>query len=332
MGRWVRIASAVALLSGVVAIGGPAGAQEPEGCSQPYPPVWGPDRAMPDLDVSQGLTQNAGASDALNLNGSVRLPTGPPSNEIVVERPSGELRITSAVEVLAYSVGDLDGDLDEEIWVSTHGVEPARSWIVPYSTPDGTVDVTDAGIEVPAGVPLLRLRTGSGENPVTTSVQGAPSGPDNGTTRVLDGAAILAVGAGGDATGIPPIGVYPDNAPFAIVYFAGGRELVLQRLVLGPQQRIEYSSFAEDGSVTVFTAEAPLRNDGNRSTLLSPAAQTLEGPSGRYLQVMSWGFEDTRYNYLWSYDDPCTSLEVAAAPTPTPTTAPPGAAALSLTG
>jgi hypothetical protein len=313
MGRWVRIVSVVGLLSGVMALGGPAGAQAPGGgCSEPYPPVFTgsgyyQDQGLPEVGPRVPAT-TIFATPVLDRAYTAQITQGN-GTEIVVERPTGELRLTNGgAQLFGTSAGDLDGDGFSEIWVND--IDEDRSWVVPYSTAAGTAEVGVVGIEAPSGAAYGSFSEG---RPMDLYLV-----VDDGT-NVYSGEQVLAAGPGGDASALPPIGEHPGLAPLSVIDFSAGPELILVAQS-GPTATITSSG----ASTSTFLLPVPTEVFTGQATAIG-----REGPGGRYLQLNVTD-RGGGVNHLWSYDDPCTSLEVAA--TPSPTTAPPAAAPLALTG
>lgn len=312
MGRWVRIVSAVGLLAGMTVLGAPAGAQSQGTCTPPYPPVFTgsgyyQDQGLPDVGPRVPAT-TIFATPVLDRAYTAQITQGN-GTEIVVERPSGELRLTNGgAQLSGTSAGDLDGDGFSEVWVND--IDAARSWVVPYSTAPGTSEVGVVGIEAPSGAAYGSFSEG---RPMDLYLV-----VDDGT-NVYSGEQVLAAGPGGDASALPPVAEHPGLAPLSVMDFSAGAELILAAQS-GPTPTI--TSSGASTSTFLLPVSTPVFN--GQATAIG-----REGPGGRYLQLNVTD-RGGGVNHLWSYDDPCTSLEVAAAPSPT--TAPPPAAPLSLTG
>lgn len=312
MGRWVRIVSAVGLLVGVIVLGAPAGAQNQGTCTQPYPPVFTgsgyyQDQGHPDVGPQvEGITMFG--TPVLDAEYTAQI-TEPNGTQIVVERPTGELRLTNGgAEMGATSAGDLDGDGFSEIWVND--AAGTTSWVVPYTTPAGTADVATVGIVAPTGTAYGSFSEGRAMDLYVGDSTG---------TVVYDGAQVLAAGAGGDASGLTPSAEHPGQAPLSLLVFSAGEQLILVPITQ-PTSTITSSG----GATTTFATPAAVFMQTGAVSVLG-----REGARGRFLQLIN-SDRGGGVKYLWSYDDPCTPLEVASAPTTT--AAAPAAAPLSLTG
>jgi hypothetical protein len=291
--RAVGASIAAAVLAGaLVAVGpGPVQAQD-SGCTEPYPPVaafsvYPSSSSVEELDGPEVPVEVLGPSQ--DLAGAAELESIFLVEEVRVTRPSGDLVLRDGGALVSgLSAGDLDGDGEDEIWVGN----ATDGHVVPGSTPAGTYEVSAAGIRVPAGVPVAADAGFFGDGVLVLAVGGEFFGV-GAETQVLSAAAVLAAGVGGDASGVVALDTVPGQ-PVARLAYADPQVLFAAATADGPR----WWSYAEDGTeVAQFS--------GGK---IAPPAVAVEGPGGRFFSVSSG--DRSAMVYVWSYDAPCTQLEV----------------------
>jgi len=297
----VGIATAIVVVVSLPAATGTASAQT---CSQPYSPLaWVNEYplqealpAVPGVDVSSPLVVPPLDSDGDHVPDTV--PGGGPSS---VVRGDGTVTFESAGKVVSQptNAGDLDGDGRDEILLYDSVASPppddVSTWVVPGTVSPGTHDVSTVGIRINVTLAApVADRTGDGIDDLMQWTQTFAS-PQ---TTVTSGAAIMAVGAPGDARSVSSV----LSMPGWFVAFAqlspGPPALITATYVQGA---VEFR-IGDDSSAPVFTtAPAPDFSGGTfgvdiRDVLVSDAGTYMIGQTSSRSGIES---------YLWRLDEPC---------------------------
>ncbi|MHB1140018.1 MAG: hypothetical protein ACYC2O_13765, partial [Microthrixaceae bacterium] len=185
-------------------------------------------------------------------------------------------------------------------WAS---IQIAEAFLVRSTTPAGSYDPTVIGTRLPAGLPFGNVdwpRDGSLD---LTMRVGAVGGAFTGSTTIVDGAAVLAAGPGGDASGavLASIG----GVPIGVLGYPTGD--LLATLEAG-EAGIGLVRVADRAGTTELTTVPPGASL-DQSTLVAASVSEQR----RFVRVSS----DNRSGYrawLWALDDPCAPVAAAAAP------------------
>jgi hypothetical protein len=245
---------------------------------------------------------------------------GAPSVDLAL--PGGTLTLTApGLDLVAEPIGDLDDDGSPEWWVG--GIDPAAfpdplsgllplpsvSWVIPGTTAAGSGDPALLGIAVAAGVPWALAGptydwTGDG---VDDLLLYGPSIDPQAESFVVPGAAVMAAGAGGDATGVAPAFVTPGVAMGRIAVPGEG----LQLLSFFPTA-LNDSSYPTELWLTRPTGTMALTSAPSPFYELPAVVQVIDsGVDGVFLFTRSF----TRTGgivVVWRLDDPCGGLAPAA--------------------
>jgi hypothetical protein len=325
--RWP--AAVVLLAATVFTDEGPAGGQT---CASPYSPVYA-QRGYPFNDpapmVEAGVVSTAppdfsGMPPDFDGDGTSDVdppPAIPGPLPATVHRPSGDItfvRAGSTVQVMA--AGDLDGAPGQELWVMVLAGGPgpggsivAEAYVVPYATPAGTYDPADVGIRVEPGLAWpVPDRTGDGV-PDVLDVDTGSANFVGGTTRVVSGAAVVAVAPGDDARPTSTVATIPGGAQ-AYADLGGPQPAIVTVQDLGgPELEVRVI----DGATTTVFTNRPAVVGFSPFELRPGGVRVLAGPSGRFVMATA----DSRSGggaYWWSLDDPCTPLWAATLPASRP--------------
>ncbi len=333
-GRAVKAVAASGVLAAGLLVGGAgdvARAQEP--CSEPYRPLASVDQSSGSLAT---LPEVPGDDVFIEVSDLVQGAVGPldsdgdgqddeigvqqlGSDPATVTRGDGTLAFSrsDAVVSVSGSAGDLDGDGRDDIGVIV-GADLGRAqqaFVVPGTTPPGSYDPADVGIEVGDIVTPIPDRDGDGiVELLDTTLTAQGTTLVRGPTRIVSGAAVIAVGAPGDATGVPAL----IEAPGELLGFADlGRALPV--LLTGetggppdaPNEGIIHL-IDESGDEAFTTLPFPFVVNLT-STFARP--QVLAGPAGTFLALGQSERSGARA-YLWRVDDPCGELPAGPATPP----------------
>ncbi len=309
---------AAAVFAGALVVVGPGPVQaQDSGCAAPYPPVaafsaYPSGRSVAELDGPEVSVEVLGPTQ--ELAGAAEIESIFLVEEVRVTRPGGDLVLRDGGALVSgLSAGDLDGDGEDEIWVGN----ATDGHVVPGSTPAGTYEVSAAGIRVPVGVPVAADAGFFGDGVMALAV-GEEFFGVGAETHVLSAAAVLAAGVGGDASGVPVLDTVPGQ-PVARLGYAEPQVLFAAATAGGPR----WWSYAQDGTEVAQFAGGKI----------APPAVAVEGPDGRLFSVSSG--DRSAMVYVWSYDDPCTQLEVLGGSDPggsTTTTSTPGSSPAQVGG
>lgn len=336
---WRRAALVGLLACGWIAAPSAAAPGTPSTCAPPYQPIYAdadqegslqqtyPPEPVdpPDLDgrsldvaVEPGWhldSDGDGHDDVVDYDG----------RDLVIRRTSGTLRLTSShggdptwtSAEGAFAPGDLDGDGREDLLVHVGGEDDGRWFAVSGATPDGSWDVWDIGVLLPG-----RTDYPSGEEPGVRGGVGEQLGApgtdvlarDAGGSGVVDGAALLAPGAGQE------LASFPISAPV-------DGELRL-RIDLGG----DHTAFlVAAGDYTVGATALRVWRDGQVLELVPHDGagylayehfSVVESPAGRLLVSTTSSRGGETWRIVWNLDHPCGpgSTAVWSGATPGPAT------------
>jgi hypothetical protein len=279
--------------------------------------------AAPAVDAASVSTAFPGFSTPPDFDGDGTADVDPPAavpgpQPVTVRRPAGDItfdRAGAGLQVMA--AGDLDGDPGQELWVMvlTGGPglgEPivAESYVVPYGAPAGTHDPADVGIRVEPGLAWpVPDRTGDG----VADVLAVDTGSVNlvgGTTRVVSGAAVVAMAPGDDARPTSTVQTIPGGAQ-ALADLGGSQPAIVTVEDLGGPVDMEVR--VVDGTTTTVFTNRPAVVGFSPLELRPGGVQVLVGPSGRFVTATA----DSRSGggvYWWSLDAPCMPLSASRLP------------------
>ncbi|WCO68962.1 VCBS repeat-containing protein [Iamia majanohamensis] len=332
-GRALATLAASGLVVAGLLVGGPAVAPAQDACPEPYAPLASVDQysgstaTLPEVPGDDVVLDTAevvaGAVGPLDSDGDGQPdeigPRETVSDPATVTRGDGTLTFVRAGAVVSISgnAGDLDGDGRDEILVSvgaSAGVGEVQSFVVPGTTGPGTHDPADVGIEAGDRVAPIPDRDGDGVVELLDVAVGFEGGfLVNGPTRVLSGAAVIAVGAPGDATDLPAL----VQAPGALLAFAdlgGPLPVLITGEVVGPpgEETEGILHLADEGGDEAFTTDPYPFVVSYTSTFARP--RLVVGDQGTFL-ALAQGERSAARAYLWRVDDPCGALPTGTAPT-----------------
>jgi hypothetical protein len=160
-------------------------------------------------------------------------------------------------------------------------VPPGVPWPIPDSTGDGVEDVLD--------------------------IDSTTGNLVSGTTRLLSGAEIVAVGAPGDARSVPSVATIPGGAQ-ALANFGGARPTIVTVEAAVPLTPMLVHVFDGSATTAFTTGPAPLVSGDD---LRPGGVRALSGVAGRFV-TLSGQNRNAGGAYWWSLDDPCTPLSASA--------------------
>lgn len=302
------------LLGAAVAAVAPtsAGGQVPENCAPPYSPVafarpYPDGSVLPDLDATVVSTEVSPGvapfdSDGDGLDDQVEGGPG----AVSITRGDGVVELTRTGDVVlgATGLGDIDGDGRDEFIVQVGFFSPdlgpgpdARTYLVPGAVAPGSQPVADAGISFGGtGHGLVLLEDGSGR---LLDLRFPEPGATE--TAVLDAGAVLAVGPGGDASGVTPQLTLPGTV--AATADLGGPTAALVSVDTSGFDRADLYVLEGDGPAVALTTDPEIYVPEYVGVGL---VTVLTGPDGTFVRL-----DDTdrsgSASYLWSLSDPCTA-------------------------
>jgi len=324
--RLLAVAALAAGANGLTPHG--AGGQAAPGCAQPYAPVavaetYPAQETLPSIDASVVDTRQALATPPIDSDGDGATDViGSSGDDVTLVRGDGivTLEAPGATTSTTYGVGDIDGDGRDEFAVYTDaGATDPGTYLIPGTVAPGTTTLAAAGIVFqPEGLGLVHVDDGTGRL-LKVDLGG-------GSTDVLDGPAVLALGGGGDGDSVVPSTTY--SLPLAAVADLGdsAHALVLDERV---GDAIQLTVVRGTDQVVLTTAPerlvtAPSDPLGNLDVLV--------GPGGTFLRLEE-ASRSGAMAYLWSLTDPCTKLTADVADdAPTAPPAAPVAADARFTG
>ncbi|HMJ75001.1 MAG TPA: hypothetical protein VK507_03460 [Iamia sp.] len=315
--RTTTLLASAAIVAGALAlVPTTAGGQTPS-CDQPYAPVafaelYPAQETLPVVDAEVVSTflvlDQSFDSDGDGVDDTrTQEPDG-----VRITRGDGDVVLTSPGGAFPVGVDDMDGDGRDEIAVQTAG----DLYLVPGTVPTGTTPVADAGILLPFGAAEVRYLTDGSDRllvrrPATNSL------PED-ITDVLDGSDVLAIGPGGDAGSLTPAVTVPGEVRF-VADLGGPLVLVSGRSAADATADARIELFVVDGTAIVELTTLPERYQPEYASPYG-GVEVLDGPDGTFVTLVQ-SSRNGSASYMWSLDDPCTSLEVAD-PTTTTTTTP----------
>lgn len=319
------------VLAGTVLVGTASG-QTGGACATPYQPVaserfspGGPGQAP----ASNVTVDQLATSSELNEAGTARIDTAQPTGPtLVVTRPSGDLQLTlGGATIIGSSAGDLDGDGEDEVWVTelSGGFGPGTTLVASYvvwsSTAAGPHDVATVGTKAPTGISFGATAWDGDAVPDVFVVSGTDPSLRGGSTVIVSGAALVAAGPGGDVSASATIGS-ADGAAGAVARFAAGSELVTSSIDADGQGQAVWAS---DGSRALAFTTVPDEYVPTAGGIGSVSA--FERGGVRYIAITNSN-RGGAISWTWSLDEPCVQIGPRVSPsTTTTTTAAPGAAA-----
>jgi hypothetical protein len=319
--RTTTLLASAAIVAGALALAPTTAGGQTAGCDQPYAPVafaelYPAQEALPPVDgndVSLLLQRNPTFDS--DGDGVIDLRDEEPGGGLRIVRGDGDVVLSEPGDgVDAYGLGDLDGDGRDEFVVQVRDGTPGTSYVVPGTVPTGTMLLADAAIRMPNGTAgLTPVPDGSGR--LLDQIEPTNSVTDA-RTDIFDDATVLALGPGGDAgTLVPDLSVAGRALTFGDI---GEPMLVLVtgRLV-GPVDDTTIELVVVRGTDVVVLTSAP---EPYFPEYVEPIGRTevVDGADGTFVRVDQTSRSGAA-SYLWSLDDPCTPL-VVAAPTTTTTT------------
>lgn len=230
---------------------------------------------------------------------------------VIITRSDGDVALTGQDSFELSGVGDLDGDGRDEVGVAVRRGPSVASFLVPSPLAPGSYDLTAVGIATGPGY-LEGIPDGSGRLArVRTGASGSMDGTDT-VTDVLDGAAILAVGAGGDASPVPPDATAP-GIPVVVAAFgaADAPGAVIVARPVGDAVEIRVL----DGAKTLVLTTRPVPFRANPDDPVG-SVEAQSGPSGRFVTLTHTDTSGST-TYRWALDGRC------GPPPAPPTTSPP---------
>lgn len=338
--RWMALGGLGLVVGSVVLAPAVRAGTAQSSCAQPYP-AWfvdddisPPDPEGPSLEASlehpvlgsrpdgSGLdTDLDGATDVVAWEGGT----------LVLERGDGVVRLeppagltpvdgTSLNVGLGTAEGDLDGDGAPEFSVSVEGASEFMFFLVLGTVTPGTHPVDAVSVDVTlAGGGGVGDQDGDG---IDDAIAGA--GESGGPTSIVRGLDIVAPGAGGVLTEVPP----------AIRTIPTPVDGVLD-LVDGAPVLASADPFADAERVLLYlpeeTVELAVPSTGYE--LGATGSVTANLYRGDRIIVLRQGWRNGGRSVMWNLDAPCTTFAADAAPGPTPAVpAEPAAGASSYTG
>lgn len=279
-------------------------------CDEPTPPI-------------QSVDQYSGSAETLDeLAGADRIvapsAAAPPDSDgdgvpdeivakerfddpAVVVRGDGRLELTQpGMASFISGVDDLDGDGRDELVVvmedaeSTESGTTVRAYLVPGSTPPGTHDPAEVGVRLATGVFSTDDRDGDG---VPELIEHAFTGP----TRVFSGAAVIALGPGGDATGLEPMFGLPGVLQ-AVADLGEGRTVLVTGEMDDGDGPAGLLHVGDEAGVRSFTTAPEPWVPDYVSTFGS--LHLIDGPDGMHLDLYQSDRSAARA-YRWALDAPC---------------------------
>lgn len=328
------VAAITTVLAASLSVTGVASGQAGGSCTSPYQPV-ASERVYPDgSEQAPGSTvavDQLASSTQLNESGTARVDTTQPVGPtLVVIRPSGDLQLTlGGATLVGSSAGDLDGDGEDEVWVTelSGGVGTSPTLVAGYvvwsSTPAGAHDVATVGTRGPVGVSFGATGWDGDAVPDVVVVSGTDPSLRTGSTVVVSGADLLAAGPGGDASSGSEL-VSADGVAGAVARFGAGPELITASVDPGGQGQTVWSS---DGTrVLAFTTLPDEYQSSSRQVGLVAA---FERGAVRYVAITNSN-RGGAVSWTWSLDEPCVQIGPRASGSTTTTTlAAPGAGTAS---
>ena len=202
---------------------------------------------------------------------------------------------SGAVVESPVNAGDLDGDGRDEIALTVGATSGTEFYIVPGPTSPGVHDPADIGIRMAARAGPTPDRDGDG---VVDLVDVQLQGP----TSFRSGAAIIAVGAPGDARNVEPFLTIP-GAMLGFADLGGAHPVIVTGEASAPDAGL--IRITDDAGTRIFTT-APHgfdRADGSDFGFL----QVLRSDAGTYLTLDQSGRSGGEA-FLWRVDEPCSGL------------------------
>lgn len=321
--RVLSIFGACALAAGMVALAPTPVSGQAEPCEQPYSPVafaaTYPDQdVLPDVPgdvVSRPLDlyDTAFDSDGDGVDDTVT----PGAGSVVITRGDGVVTLTSDGAVVAFGVGDLDGDGRDEFGASANGAL-GGTFLLPGTTPPGTTVLQDTGIRMPIGTFGLKA-VGDGSDRLLGYVEPTNS-VVSGRTDMFTASEVLALGPGGDASALTP-----PTTPGRITTVAdlGGPELALISGRIAEFGPAAIQLFIWDGDEAPGVEPTSLTTDPETyfPEYVEPfgPVEVIVGSEGTFV-TLTQSSRGGGAAYLWSLDDPCTPYVVGETTTTTTST------------
>ena len=313
-GVLVRRAGVAAALVAAVCVGSTGSATGQQGCVSPYAPILSgqpyPLNDVVELPGTPVPSVQLRPTSQIDPTGAAYIVSAGLGPTVTVVLPTGTLELTMAGGSLqGLAAGDLDGDGISDVVVVDSGV--GESFFVRSTTAPGTYDLTTVGTRLPPGVPFgtvdwprdgsADLVLGIGANPAAVS----------GSTAIVDGAAVLAAGPGGDATGAVLAAI--DGMPSAVLQYPTGS--FLATLQAGGAAAIVRVA-DRTGTIELTTAPGPNLHSAPDNAITASVHQQR-----RFLHLAN-SSRSGNLAWLWALDDPCAPVTAAAAATPAPTPSP----------
>jgi len=301
-----------------------------QACTEPYGPLaWAQTYpagetlpAVPGVDVSSQLvvapldSDGDGVSDTFPADGSAAVVRG--DGTVTFESSGNLVRLANPA-----NAGDLDGDGRDEILLHVLGATgDAGTWLVPGTVSPGTHDVSTVGIRINGFLEApVADRTGDGIDDLMQSQQ-IVAMP---LTTITSGAAIMAVGAGGDARSVAPVVSIPGSF-VAFAQLSSGPPAIITAAHV--DDAVEFRIADESSAVVFTTAPAPDLSDQFGVHI----SNVLVSDVGTYM-IGATGSRSGIESYLWRVDQPCEPLvETQRAPLLATEPAPPVVTQPAFTG
>jgi hypothetical protein len=287
----------------VVALSLPAatGTASAEACAQPYSPLaWAQEYPAQEqlppvtgVDVSSQLEVPPLDSDGDSVPDTVALSGSS------LDRGDGTVTFESSGNFVTRpaNAGDLDGNGRDEILLYVDTPGDVSAWVVPGTVSPGTHDVATVGIRVNLALAApVADRTGDGIDDLMQWTETFVSP----LTTVTSGAAIMAVGAPGDARSVAPVLSMPGWF-VAFVQLAPGPPSIITATYVpnGIELRIGH-----DSSAPVFTTSPAPAVSGGQFTV--DIRSVLDSGDGTFM-IGSTSSRSGIESYLWRLDEPCAA-------------------------
>ncbi len=313
------------MLTGAIALAPTTAGGQTSPCAEPYSPVafteLYPAQDVPPVVPGTDVTQAPDFYVELDTDGDGTYDSSGfgAGSTATIYRSSGDLVLTTTggTNTGIAGVADIDGDGRTEAWVSVEGGADEGLYLVPGTTPDGTVALVDAGIRLGTDPGVAMLQPGAGDR-LLTSRQVAPGTTITDTHDATD---VLALGPGGDASTIGP----EVSREGEVLALANLGDPVLS-LILGTTtsegtrdiRMVDAAVDIDDPDGEVLLTTDPHPGFSHSEGLFGPL-EVVVGSEGTFVRLTQTSRSGAA-EYLWSIDDPCTAY--AGPPTTTTTTTP----------
>lgn len=329
-----RVAIAAACLTLALAGVAPSAAAPAPGplptCTEPTSPrdaarTSGPAPTLPPVDADLVSTAIVQGGD-FDTDGD-GMPDGAALTEdgtVVIVRADGDVVLTGVFGLELAGVGDLDGDGGDEVVVAAADGDFVRSYLLPSSTAPGFHDVSQVAISAGPGY-LEEVPDGSGRLVRIGLEPGGVSLDRAGVTEVIATDTVLAIGPGGDASGVAVLASAP-GFPVAVAELHGpdGPGAIL--VGRAHADAVEVRVVDGDQTLLLTTRPEPLRHDAEDQL---GVVEAQSGPDGRFV-TLARDDGTMRSAFRWALDGRCgPRVDPLLPPITTPPSAPPAEAVVA---